>query len=204
MDPDDIFSQIFRQRAAGSAHGFSMAGRDIGYTLEVPFLDAARGGKARITLPGEGPLDLTIPVGLRDGQTLRLRGRGGEGLGGGPRGDAQVTVMVQPHPLFRRDGDNILIVLPITLDEAVLGAKVKVPTINGDVALKIPKASSSGKVLRLRGRGVRGDGGPGDQLVELRIVVPKAEDAELTAFMEAWRKSNHDDPRKAMMDGVPR
>lgn len=204
IDPDDILSEFFRQRGGGEAHGFAAPGRDHGYTLEVPFLDAARGGKSRITLPGEGPMDVTIPVGLRDGQTLRLRGKGGEGLGGGPRGDAQVTVTVRPHPLFRREGDNIMITLPITLDEAILGAKVAVPTIGGDVALTIPKGSSSGKVLRLRGRGVQGRDGTGDQLVELRIVVPKSEDEKLTAFMEEWRKSSHDDPRKAMLKGAPR
>jgi DnaJ-class molecular chaperone len=194
MDPNDILSEILRQHEAGGAQGFAAAGRDHGYTLKVPFLDAARGGKARIDLPGEGPLEFTIPVGLRDGQTLRLRGKGGIGLGGGPRGDAQVTVMVQSHPLFRRDGDNIT----ITLDEAILGAKVDVPTISGDVVLTIPKRSSSGRTLRLRGRG------PGDQLVELRIVVPQAEDPALTGLMETWLKSSHDDPRKAMLEGVPR
>lgn len=204
IDPNDIFSEIFRQRGAAGAQGFAAPGRDLGFTLEVPFLDAARGGTSRITLPGGGPMDVAIPAGLRDGQTLRLRGKGGEGIGGGPRGDAQVTVSVQPHPLFRRDGDDILIALPITLDEAVLGGRVQVPTIGGDVALTIPKGSSGGKVMRLRGRGVRGRDGPGDQLVELRIVVPKADDPTLTAFMEEWRKSGRDDPREAMLKGVPR
>ncbi len=204
MDPGDIFSEILHQRGAGGAQGFAAPGRDHGYTLEVAFLDAARGGKARISLPGEGPIEVTIPVGLRDGQTLRLRGKGGEGYGGGPRGDAQVTVTVRPHPLFRRDGDDIAITLPITLDEAVLGAKVQVPTIDGDVALTIPKGSSSGRTLRLRGRGVRGRDGPGDQLVELRIVVPQAEDPRLAAFMEEWRTTRRDDPREAMLEGVPR
>ena len=204
MDPGDIFADLFRQRGGGGPQGFAAPGRDLGYALEVPFLDAARGGTARIALPADGPIELAIPSGLRDGQTLRLRGRGGEGFGGGPRGDAQVTVTVAPHPLFRRDGDTILLTLPITLDEAVLGARVDVPTIAGDVALRIPKGSSGGRVLRLRGRGVRGRDGVGDQLVELRIVVPKAEDPELTAFMETWRGSGRDDPRRGMLDGVPR
>jgi DnaJ-class molecular chaperone len=218
MDPDAIFAEIFRQRGGGAGgRGFAARGQDHAYRLEVPFLDAARGGSARITLPGEGPMEVRIPVGLRDGQTLRLRGKGGEGQGGGPRGDAQVTVAVQPHPLFRREGETILITLPITLDEAVLGAKIDVPTIHGDVSLSIPKGSGSGKVLRLRGRGVQGGAGAGrtrtgsagaaaagDQLVELRITVPKAPDAKLTAFMEEWQKTRHDDPRKAMMEGMPR
>jgi DnaJ-class molecular chaperone len=200
---DDLFAELFRQRGGGGP-GFARPGPDQAYSLQVPFLDAVRGGKSRITLPGEGALEVSIPAGLRDGQTLRLRGKGGAGLGGGPRGDALVTVLVQPHPLFRRDGDTIILTLPISLDEAVLGAKVEVPTIDGDLSVTIPKGSSSGKVLRLRGRGVRGREGAGDQLVELRIVVPKPEDAKLAAFLEEWRKDPHDDPRKAMMSGVPR
>ena len=206
MDPDDIFAQMFRQRGGGGQqrHGFSARGRDLGYTLEVPFLDAARGGSAHISLPGEGQIDLKIPAGLRDGQTLRLRGKGGEGLGGGPRGDAQVKIHVQPHPLFRREDDTILLTLPITLAEAVLGAKVTVPTIHGDVALSIPKGSSSGRVLRLRGRGVERKGKAGDQLVELRIVLPKTVDEKLAACIEDWAKTNSEDPREAMLKGVPR
>lgn len=204
MDPDDIFAEIFRQRGAGSARDFSARGRDIAYTLDVSFLDAARGSTSRITLPDGGSLDVTIPVGLRDGQTLRLRGKGGEGLGGGPRGDAQITVRVLPHPLFNRDGDTIRITLPITFDEAILGARVEVPTLQGNVTLTIPKGSSSGKVLRLRGRGVEGRDGPGDQLVELRVVVPTAEDEALTAFLETWREDRDDNPRKVLLEGMPR
>ena len=205
MDAEDFFSRMFTQAGAGAGQGARGQGRDHHYTLEVPFLDAARGGKARVTLAdGGGPMDISIPAGLRDGQSLRLRGKGGEGPGGGPRGDAIVTVTVQSHPFFRREDDTILVTLPITLDEAILGAKVQVPTIHGDVALTIPAGSSSGRILRLRGRGVQGPGGTGDQRVELRVVVPKTPDPELTAFMETWRKSHHDDPRKAMLKGAPR
>ena len=198
VNPDDLFADIFGQR------GFARQGQDQAYALQVPFLDAARGGKARITLPGEAPMEVTIPVGLRDGQTLRLRGRGGAGAGGAPRGDALVTVSVAPHPLFRREGDTILLTLPVTIDEAVLGARVEVPTINGDITVTIPKGSSSGRVLRLRGRGIQGPDGPGDQLIDLRIVVPQDEDAALHEFLTQWRENRHDDPRKAMLNGVPR
>ena len=136
---------------------------------------------------------------------MRLRGKGGDGYGGGPRGDAQVTVTVLPHPLFRRDGDTIKLILPITLDEAILGARVEVPTIRGDVSVTIPPGSSSGKMLRLRGRGVKGKGrAEGDQLVELRVTVPSRPDEELTAFLREWHKTRVDDPRKAMLEGVPR
>ncbi|MCR8725371.1 J domain-containing protein [Frigidibacter sp. ROC022] len=212
MDPDDIFAEFFRQRAgqrhsnagSGFGAGFSAPGPDHRYALEVPFLDAVRGGTSRITLPDGNTLDVTIPEGLRDGQTLRLRGKGGEGFGGGPRGDALVTVSVRPHKVFRREGDDIAITLPITIDEAILGAKVEVPTIKGTVALTIPKGASSGRVLRLRGRGVKRKGGHGDQLVTLSIVVPKAPDPKLAAFLEEWRKGRNDDPRKELLKGAMR
>ncbi len=207
MDPDDIFAEILRQRARGGGSqgpGFSVPGSDHAYALEVPFLDAALGGSARITLPGGEALEVAIPVGLRDGQTLRLRGKGGEGFGGGARGDALVTVQVRPHPVFRRDGLDILVTLPITIDEAVLGAKVEAPTIHGKVTLTIPKGASSGRILRLRGRGITRKSGSGDQLVELRIVAPEGEDAELAAFLQEWRKTHPQDPRKDMLKGVPR
>ena len=208
MGADDIFAEFFRRRGAGSAagggQGFAARGTDHAYALEVPFLDAARGGTARIALPGGEAMDVTIPEGLRDGQTLRLRGKGGEGFGAGPRGDALVTVSVQPHPVFRREGEDIHLTLPITIDEAVLGARVEVPTIGGTVALSVPAGSSSGRVMRLRGRGVTRAKSRGDQLVELRIVAPKGGDAELAAFLEEWRKGRSDDPRQEMMKGVPR
>ena len=206
IDPNDIFAEILRQRGADPRRqGYAAPGADHAYALEVPFLDAARGGSARITLPTGEVMDVAIPVGLRDGQTLRLRGKGGEGFGGGPRGDALVTVSVRPHPVFRREGDDILVTLPITIDEAVLGAKVDAPTISGDVSLTIPKGASSGRVLRLRGRGVARKGGvAGDQLVDLRIVAPKDDDPALAEFLGEWRKTHPQDPRKDMLKGVPR
>jgi DnaJ-class molecular chaperone len=206
LDPDDIFAEILRQRGAGPrSQGYAVPGADHAYALEVPFLDAVRGGSARITLPSGETMEVAIPAGFRDGQTLRLRGKGGEGFGGGPRGDALVTVSIRPHPVFRREGDDILVTLPITIDEAVLGAKVNAPTISGDVSLTIPKGASSGRILRLRGRGVpRRGGGAGDQLVELRIVAPKGDDAALAEFLGEWRKTHAYDPRKDMLKGVPR
>ena len=144
-------------------------------------------------------LDVKIPAGLADGQTLRLRGKGGEGIGGGPAGDALVTVGVAPHPFFRREGDDILVELPITLDEAVLGGKVEVPTIDGRVALTVPKGASSGQVLRIRGRGVKRGGGRGDQLVTLKVVAPPAVDDELEAFFRRWREGHAYDPRKGVV-----
>ena len=131
----------------------------------------------------------------------RLRGKGGAGYGDGQAGNALVTLTVQSHPIFRREGNDIVVVLPITIDEAVLGGKVKVPTIEGVVKLSIPKGASSGQVLRMRGRGVKAVGGEarGDQRVELKIVMPAVMDAELAEFFEEWRKGHAYDPRKGMM-----
>lgn len=194
-DLGDVFGDLFGQRARGRrAEGFVARGPDRHYTLEVGFLEAAKGATRRITLPEGGTLDVKIPEGLADGQVLRLRGKGGAGIGGGPAGDALVTVGVAPHPLFAREGNDILVELPISLDEAVLGGKVEVPTIGGRVAVSVPKGASSGQVLRLRGRGVKG----GDQLVTLKIVAPPEIDAELEAFFRDWRERHAHDPRKGM------
>ncbi|WP_127901611.1 DnaJ C-terminal domain-containing protein [Solirhodobacter olei] len=208
-DPADIFADFLRQRGGfggmggggGGGRGFKAKGPDARYSLEIGFLEAARGGAKRITLPGGANLEVKIPAGAYDGQMLRLRGRGGEGLGGGPAGDALITLTVKPHPHFRREGADILLTLPITIDEAVLGAKVEAPTIDGPVSLTIPKGASSGRVLRLRGRGVQGPGGEarGDQLVTLSIVAPSKPDAELTEFLEGWRKRAAENPRRGMM-----
>jgi DnaJ-class molecular chaperone len=205
-DPSDIFAQILRQRVRGGpGHtDFSAKGQDIRYTLTVSFLDAVRGTKTKVTLPGGQNLEVQIPRGLQDGQTLRLRGKGALGYGGGPAGDALVMVQVVPHPIFQRDGDDIVITLPITIDEAVLGGKVTAPTIDGPVSLTIPKGASSGRILRLRGRGVtRADGRAGDQRVELRIVAPPVIDAGLSDFLQEWRKTHAHDPRKAMLKEMP-
>lgn len=170
-----------------------MRGRDHRFNLQVDFLTAALGGKTRISLP-DGDLEVTVPEGAREGQTIRLQGRGGAGLGQGESGDAYLTLHVLPHASFRRDGDDILLTLPISLDEAVLGGKVQVPTIDGLVNLTIPKGASSGQKLRLRGRGVRG----GDQQVELKIVMPDQIDNELAGFVENWRREHGYDPRGKM------
>lgn len=203
-DTSDIFADFLRQQgrdgARGSAQGFSARGPDRRYSLEVAFLDAVNGGKTRITLPDGAALEVKIPRGTADGQTIRLRGKGGAGFGGGPSGDALVTLSVRPHSLFRRDGNDIAVILPITFDEAVLGGKIETPTIDGMVNLAIPKGATSGQILRMRGRGVQPVGSKkrGDQLVELRIVAPAKADDALIEFMENWRKSNDDDPRKGM------
>lgn len=200
-DPSDIFAHILRQRGRGGEAGYAQPGPDLRYTLNLRFLDAVLGTKTRITLPDGGNLEVQIPKGMADGQTLRLRGRGGAGYDGGPAGDALVTVQVALHAVFRRDGDDIHVTLPITIDEAILGGKVTAPTIDGPVSVTIPKGASSGRILRLRGRGVaRANSKAGDVLIELRIVAPPDIDPKLSDFMADWRKTQSHDPREAMLE----
>ncbi len=169
----------FRQRARAPQKG-----ADVAYRLKVPFEEAVALTPQRITLADGKTIDLKLPRGLDDGTRIRLAGKGQDGPGG--RGDAIVTVDVAPHRFFARDGNDIRLSLPVTLKEAVLGAKVKVPTAEGPVMLSIPKGTTSGKVLRLKGRGFTGkDGKRGDQLVSVEIDVP-ADDPELRKFAEGW------------------
>jgi DnaJ-class molecular chaperone len=201
-DLGDIFADLFggrdrERRGAGGAQ-FRMRGADRAYSLTVDFLDAARGAKTRLSLaPGKG-LDVTIPPGLRDGQVLRLQGQGEPGFNGGPPGDALIEVHVAPHKLFRREGDDIRIELPVTLAEAALGAKIAVPTIGGPVQMTVPKHSDTGRVLRLRGRGIAVPGRPaGDQYVTLKIVLgDTAADPALEAFLKEWAPKHPYDPRR--------
>jgi DnaJ-class molecular chaperone len=191
---DDILSQIFRGRGRGPVN---MRGQDRQYRLELEFLDAINGATQHITLPDGSALDVRIPAGTRDGQTLRLRGKGAPGIGEGPPGDALVEVTVRPHRIFSRDGDNIRVELPISLSEAVLGGKVTVPTPTGSVTMTIPKWSNTGAVLRLKGKGAtRAGGGSGDELVALKIVLPEKPDAELESFIAKWGGAYN--PRQTM------
>jgi DnaJ-class molecular chaperone len=197
-DFGDMFSDIFSGRGGTRGGGFAMRGRDVRYTLDVDFVEAVQGAKKRVTLPDKGVLDLTVPAGVADGQVLRLRGRGEAGVAGGEPGDALVEIHVRPHRDFRREGDDILIEVPITIDEAVLGGKVEVPTVGGRVQLTIPKGTSSGQVLRLKGKGVRNatTGATGDELVTVRIVLPETIDDSLSYFLSEWRQKHRYDPRK--------
>jgi DnaJ-class molecular chaperone len=199
LDPEDlesIFAQAFGGRA-GAAGGrrFSMRGQDAQYHLTLDFLDAVNGTTRRVTLPDGRTLDVRIPAGVRDGQIIRLRGQGMPGLGDGAPGDALVEVSVAPHPLFRREDDDIIVVLPVTLQEAVLGTTLEVPTIKGPVRLTIPPNSGRGTRLRLRGRGIEGRG---HQFVELHPVLPPAEEPELAEFLRNWKPRHPIDPRADM------
>ncbi len=191
-DLSDLFSELFGQRAQQT---FRARGQDLRYHLEVGFLDAARGAKRAVTMPDGKAIEITIPKGVRDGQTLRLSGKGAEGIGGGPAGDALITISVQAHPVFTRTGDDVEVELPITVDEAVLGAKVDVPTIDGPVAMTIPKGASSGQRLRLKGKGFSHGTARGDQTVRLKIVLPKTVSDDMRRLAEEWRKGSDFDPR---------
>jgi len=199
FDVGDIFSDIFggaRSARSGPRGGFSVKGPDVRYTLEVDFIEAVSGVKKRVTLPEGGVLDLSIPAGVNDGQVLRLKGKGAAGFGAAERGDALVEVRVRPHAQFQRSDDDILLDVPITIDEAVLGAKIEVPTIGGRVQLTIPKGTNSGRVFRLRGKGIKcaDRSEAGDQLVTVRIVLPDTIDDSLAYFFSEWRQKNRYDP----------
>lgn len=191
-DLSDLFEGLFGGAAGGRARpgGFRQRARppqkgaDVAYRLKVPFVDAVTLKAQRITLADGKTIDLKLPRGLEDGTRIRLAGKGEEGPAG--RGDGIVTIDIAPHRFYTRDGHNIRLSLPVTLKEAVLGAKVKVPTPEGTVMLTIPKGTTSGKVLRLKGRGfVDRNGRRGDQLVTAEIEVP-ASDPELQKFAENW------------------
>jgi len=198
-DLSDVFADLFgHDQQDQRSQQFKMRGRDVRYHLAVSFLHAATGETTRITLPNGTSLDVKVPEGVKHGQTIRLRGKGEPGLGGGGDGDAFIEIEVRPHALFRREADDIVIDLPITIDEAVLGGKVEVPTIDGSVRVAIPKGSSSGQSLRLKGKGVKKAGGKGDQRCILKITLPDEMDEELITFMEKWRETHADNPRAAM------
>ena len=197
----DLFGRAGRGGPGGGGERFAMRGNDAQYRLEIDFLEAVNGAKKRITLPDGGTLDVTIPAGVEEGQVMRLKGKGAPGIGGAPAGDALVEILVAPNPVFKRDGSDIVVEVPITFDEAVLGGKIEVPTIGGRVSATVPPNSNTGKTLRLKGRGIKGKGGkPGDQLVNLVVVMPEAADESLKVFAEEWRKSHAYDPRRKLKE----
>lgn len=204
-DFGDIFGDFFGRTGAGApGGGFNMRGMDYRYHLEIEFLEAVNGVKKRVLLPEGETLDINVPSGVVQGQVLRLKAKGGPGVGRGQAGDALIELKIRTHPFFDREGDDIVLDLPIAVYEAVLGAKVEAPTIDGRVAITVPKGASSGQVLRLRGKGVRNaqTGNTGDQLVKLRIVLPQRVDRELFDFMENWSEAHSYDPRAKLKETI--
>jgi len=197
-DFSDIFSDLFTDFGTQTRQSPPRKGADVRYSLTVDFMQAANGGKHRVVLPDGRKLEVAVPAGASDGQVLRLRGQGEPSPTGGPAGDAYIEVKVSEHKYFTRDGDDVRLELPITVKEAALGAKVRVPTIDGPVDLQVPAGSSSGSLLRLRGRGfANAKGKRGDQLVRLMVALP-ASDKALRDFLETWNPPSGYDPRKGM------
>jgi DnaJ-class molecular chaperone len=203
---EDILKDMFggsagrRRAGAGGARQFDPeefaggSGQDVAANVVISLPEAATGGTRRVHLPTGKDVEVKIPAGLADGQQIRLKGQGLPGAGG--VGDALITVKIAPHPVFERDGSNLRLELPLTLYEAVLGAKVRVPTLDGAVDLAIPAATSSGRTFRLKGKGLPGKGEKGDLFAIVRIVLPARPDPELDELMGKWRDSRPYDPRK--------
>lgn len=207
LNVEDIVSELFGRRGRGRGPGRGRAARqrgaDVSYTAPIGFLEAATGAKKRLRLSDGKVLEMKIPAGTEDRQTLRLKGKGMAGEGGGAAGDAYVEVHIEPHSYFTRKDSDIHLELPVTLPEAVLGATVQVPTVHGKVSMKIPAGSNSGATLRLKGKGIqdRRNGTKGDQYVKLKVALPDKPDKELKDFIERWAKTHDYNPRrKAGMD----
>ncbi len=198
-DISDIFGTMF---GGGHQPRGPARGRDQHYTLTASFLDAINGATRRLTLPDGRSLDVKIPPATSEGDTLRLRGQGDDGSGGGPRGDALIEIHITEHAFFRRDGADIRLDLPVSLPEAVLGGSVEVPTPAGPVRMRIPPGSDSLTQLRLRGRGVPAHGKTpaGDLYATLRVMVGPPDPA-LEAFLAGWVPEHPSNPRKAMEAG---
>jgi DnaJ-class molecular chaperone len=197
-DMGDMFSQMFG--GGGQRGGFQQAfkGQDQRYNMQVSFTEAALGGDKQIHLADGSAVNVRIPKAIESGQSIRLKGKGHPGQNGGPAGDALIEVKVAMHPVFSRDGLDIEVILPITLYEATLGGKVEVPTLHGAVGLKVPAGTNSGKVLRLKGRGVEKGRMKGDQLVRLQIHLPEKADAKLQGFMQEMQESSPYYPRQKL------
>ena len=201
INVEDILSDLFGGAfGGGGARGRRGArpGADVSYTAPVGFIDAAVGAKRRIRLSDGKVLELAIPAGTEDRQTLRLKGQGMPGEHAGPAGDAYVEVHIEPHPFFTRKDNDVHMELPVSLQEAVLGATITVPTVHGNVSMKIPPGSNTGSTLRLKGKGIvdRRTKVRGDQYVKLKVALPERVDAELRAFVERWGKEHAYDPRR--------
>ena len=198
----------FRQRK--KAETIKIDGTNVDYSLKVTFEDAVSGTVKYIAMANGKRLKVSIPAGTKDGQVLRLRGQGMPGMGGGRDGDALVTIEVPPNPLFKIEGTDVHLDLPVCLHEAILGARVEVPTIDGSVTMSIPENSNTGTILRLKGKGLPipdakdDQAGNGDQFITLRVVLPAKPDERLRSFIEHWRPPRDYDPRWPLLNDKPK
>lgn len=206
-EAQEIFSDFFRsasRRSGGTrrsdANPFEQSGRqkglDISYQITIGFEESITGSTRRLTLNDGRSVDIKVPEGIRDGQVIRLSGQGGPAFGGGPKGDALVEVRVADHPYYRREGLDIMLDLPISLDEAILGGDIQVPTPKGRLTVRIPKNSSTGKRLRLKGKGVKRGAELGNMYVTLKVMLPTERDPDLERLIKQWNAGNGDALRK--------
>ncbi len=204
---EDLLRGMFGGRAGGGrGHGTQFetedfgapaGGQDLHASLTITLGDAAKGTKTRVHLPTGKDVEVKIPAGIASGQQIRLKGQGWPSASG-RAGDALITINVAPHPLFKPDGADLRLELPITLYEAVLGAKVRVPTLDGAVELAIPAGTNSGRTFRLKGKGLKAKGGAGDLLATVRVVLPEHIDDEFKELMKKWRDAKPYDPREEL------
>jgi DnaJ-class molecular chaperone len=205
---DDIFEEFIRQATKGGAGRGRRSGprpergADVTYSLKLDFTEAAAGIKKRVTFPDGRALDVAIPPGTEEGAKLRLKGQGRPGVHGGEAGDAYVDIQVAAHPFFERKGNDVYLDLPVTLGEAVQGAAITVPTIDGKVTLRVPEHSNAGTTLRLKSKGIADarSGGRGDQYVRIRIALPEEPDRELERFLEKWKPKSYQPRKKAGLE----
>lgn len=196
MQSEDALSELLRRSARAQAN---RRGHDLEFRLPITFIESIAGASKRLTLPDGNTLDVIIPAGMVTAQVLRLRGKGAPGLGKGGFGDALIEVEILSDRLFTRERDDIYLEWPVSLSEAVLGGQIKVPTPTGDVTMAVPKTSNTGTTLRLKGKGApKQGGGHGDQLVKLKVMLPKALDPDLEAFVTNWKSGKTYNPREGM------
>jgi len=189
---EDIFADLMGGRRGGARTSRAHKGEDFTAAVTVSFDEAASGGTRRVVMQNGEQIDVKIPAGVKDGQVVRVKGRGGAGRGGAPAGDILLSVSVAPHPWMTRDGNDIRMDLPVTLKEAVLGGKVPVPTLTGTVSLSVPAGANTGTTLRLKGKGIAG----GDLYVRLVVSLPDKPDESLRQFLNQWQADY--DPRAKM------
>ncbi|MDQ0470732.1 DnaJ C-terminal domain-containing protein [Labrys wisconsinensis] len=193
---EDILSEMFGGGGRAGTREAAPRGADVQATVRAPFTTWALGGKVRIDLPG-GSVDVTVPAGIAEGKTIRLKGQGEPSPFRGESGDALVTVTVEPHPQFRADGRNVRVDVNVTLYEAALGGKVRVPTLDGSVDLTLPPGTSGARTFRLKGKGIQAKDGPGDLLVTPRVVLPERIDPDLAAALKRLRDERPYDPGRS-------
>jgi DnaJ-class molecular chaperone len=198
IDPSDFFADLLNNAARGSRQQ-AARGEDVTASVSIPIEDVLTGASARVSLPTGRTLEVKVPAGMEDGKAIRLRGQGHAGQGGGPSGDAIVTVTYAPHKLFHVEKRDLKLDLPVTVYEAVLGGKVTVPTLDGSVEITLPPGANRGRTLRLRGKGLPGAQGSGDLLVTPRIALPDKVDPEFEEAMQRWKAEKPYDPRAGKM-----